>query len=230
MNEPSESAELRAQLPWEERQRIGAWRGYFDTLVPSLLQPQRFFAVLADAGGPEGLRDSLRFDLITHFIGSAGAAIFYGAWILTSPPEALASIGVLGRLAMVLGLFLLSGPAGVLFDLAYAVIVHGALRFLGQAPAGLRGTIRAVMYGGGATALNCTLLLTAFFIPQLWGTYCTIIALVHAQRLSRGQALTAVIVPTGVLIMLGAVAMALGMSMALAKLTALGFMPPGEPT
>jgi hypothetical protein len=217
-------------LPWEERGRIGAWRGYFDTLGPSLLQPQRFFAVLEDPGGPESVADSLRFDLVTHLIGSSGPAIFYGITLWVSPPEALASISAAWRLAMVLGLFLASGPAGVLFDLCYALVVHGALRFLGETPAGLRGTTRAVMYGGGATALNCTLLLPALFIPQLWGTWCTIIALTHAQKVSRGQALTAVIVPSGVLIMLGLIVIALGLSMAMDKLNGMGLLPAGIPT
>jgi hypothetical protein len=230
MTNPGEFLEPLASLPWEERGRIGAWRGYFETLWPSLLQPQRFFAVLDDPGKPESLSDSLRFDLVTHLIGSTGGAVFYGITLWISPPDALAQLSATWRLGLVIGLFLASGPAGVLFDLCYALLVHGALRFLGETPTGLRGTTRAVMYGGGATALNATLLLPALFIPQLWGTYCTIVALTRAQKVSRGQALTAVIVPSGVLIMLGLIVIALGMSMAMDKLSGMGLLPAGIPT
>jgi hypothetical protein len=224
MTEPSESGELRAVLPWEERARIGAWRGYIDTLVPSLIQPRRFFSVLADPGGPRSLGDSLRFDLLTHYLGSVGLVLFYG-FVPTALPTFLAPLGSGGRLALMLGLFLVGGPAGVLFDLGYALVVHGTLRFLGDTPAGLRGTTRAVMYGGGATVLNTTLLLPAFFIPQLWGTYCTIIALERSQRATRGHALTAVIVPSGVLIMVALIALALAMPLMGGKLSALGLSP-----
>jgi hypothetical protein len=231
----SETGEVAAvaRLPWEERHRLGFWRAYLDTLWPSLLQPHRVFAVLAAPEQPNSLAESLRYDLLTHFIGASGAAIFYGMALLVAPPDVLApigipSVGVPARLALVLGSFLLSGPVGVAFDYVYALVVHAALRFLGETPAGLRGTVRAVMYGGGATALNCTLLLPAFFIPQLWGTYCTIVALVHAQRVSRGQAITAVIVPSGVLIMLSLMALAIGLPVALQKLHALGLIPEGQ--
>jgi hypothetical protein len=232
VSETGEAGPSAARLPWEDRHRIGLWRGYVDTLWPSLVQPQRFFALLAAPEEPSSLSDSLRFDLITHLIGASGVAIFYGAAVVAAPadvlaPMGIASIGVPARIAMVLAAFLASGPAGVVFDCGYALLVHGALRFIGETPAGLRGTVRAVMYGGGATALNCTLILTAFFIPQLWGTYCTMVALIHAQRVTRGQALTAVIVPSGVLILLSLMVIAVGLPMAIQKLAALGFVPSG---
>jgi hypothetical protein len=226
MTEPSESAELHAQIPWEERARIGTWRGYVDTLVPSLIRPGRFFSVLAEPGGPRSFGDSLRFDLVTHYLGSVGIVVFYSL-VPMELPGVMAPLSSGGRLALMIGLFLLSGPAGVLFDLGYALVVHGTLRFLGPTPNGLRGTTRAVMYGGGATVLNSTLILTAFFIPSLWTAYCTIIALERSQRVTRGQALTAVIVPSGVLIMLAFIALAMvaGMAGMGDKLSALGLSP-----
>ncbi len=231
MNETGEAGPSVARLPWEDRKRVGLWRGYVDTLWPSLVQPQRFFALLAAPEEPQSLSDSLRFDLVTHLVGASGVAIVYGSTVIAGSSELLAPLGLpamslASRIAMVLGMFLFSGPAGVAFDCAYALLVHGALRFIGETPGGLRGTVRAVMYGGGATALNCTLLLPAFFIPQLWGTYCTIIALMHGQRVTRGQALTAVIVPSGVLILLGLMAFAALAPFAAGKLSAMGFAPP----
>jgi len=230
VDETGDAGALAARLPWEERRKVGAWRGYVDTLWPSLVAPQSFLVRLAAPEGPNGLGDSLRFDLVTHLIGASGAVVFYGLAAVGAPANLLApvgipAIGVYARVALVLGAFLVSGPAGVLFDLGYALVVHAALRFLGPTPAGLRGTVRAVMYGGGATALNCTLLLTAFFIPQLWGTYVTIVALTHTQKVTRGQALTAVIVPSGVLILLLAMLAALWLPGAMQKLQLMGMTP-----
>jgi hypothetical protein len=53
------------------------------------------------------------------------------------------------------------------------------------------------------------------------------VALIHAQRVTRGQALTAVIVPSGVLILLSLMVIAVGLPMAMHKLAALGLVPSG---
>ena len=90
-------------------------------------------------------------------------------------------------------------PVIALFDLGLAAMIHACLRFTGVGEGGFDRTYASLVYGSSPAILNVTVILPSFFIPQLWSTYTTIIALKEAHRTSNFRATTAVLVPYGVL-------------------------------
>lgn len=182
-----------AQIPWERRAELGFWRAFWGTLGPSLFDSDRFFVRLRSSSA---LRAPLSYALVCQYIGASTLSVIYGAaalegWVPNLPRTSPATL--LSAMAL---LFLLSGPVGLLFQWMLALVTHGLLRFLGAARGPLRTTLRAVCYGGGAIALNATVIATWLLIPQVWALLGTIAAVKQAHQTTFWRAASCVMIPT----------------------------------
>jgi hypothetical protein len=182
-----------AQIPWERRSQLGFWRAYWGTLGPALFDSDRFFLRLR---GTPSLRGPLSYALVSQYIGMSTLTVIYGAAALEGRIPDLPRTTAATLLAAVVLLFLLSGPMGVIAQAALALVAHGLLKFLGAARGDLRTTLRAVLYGGGATALNVTLIGTLLLVPQVWALLGTISAVKQAHQTTFWRAAGSVLAPT----------------------------------
>ena len=194
-----------AGIPWERRRTIGLFHGYFDTLKGVMLDPEKTFRTLPNE---RGLKDPLRYDLITQYIGASlptvMAAMTFSSAELLNAMHVLPPLGFSpGQLSwLTLLCYPLAGPLGVLVNLGLAGLSHGAFRFMGIGKGHFARTYAAVAYGSSAAILNATLILAWFFVPQFWQAYSTVIGFRHAHRTSTFKATTALIVPELTLIII----------------------------
>jgi hypothetical protein len=177
-------------MPWEDRGRLGFWRGFSRTLVPSLFSPEELFGRLR-RNGP--VAPALGYAMVTHVLGASTAVVL----------SMTAGFSVQGAGASpadrLLSAFFLLGFVSLLWvatDLLLALLIHAVLSILGEAQAGLGTSVRAVCYGGGAGVLYATIVLPSLFVPQVWATLSTLQAIRLAHRTTPGRATTAVLVPT----------------------------------
>jgi hypothetical protein len=183
-------------VPWERRRELGTVRAYLETVRGALFEPTRTFKGLASA---RGLAAPFGYDLITLYIGTSVPTWMTAAAVsaLPLPPMAGMSMARIGQL--MLWSYPFSGLMIALFDLAMAVLIHASLRFTGVGQGAFARTYASLVYGSSPALLNVTVILPSLFIPQLWGTYCTIIALREAHQTTNFRATTAVVVPYGIL-------------------------------
>jgi hypothetical protein len=187
-----------AGIPWERRKTIGAWHGYLDTFKGVLLDPDKTFRTLPNE---RGLKDPLRYDLITQYIGASMptvmAAMSFSSTEILNALHVLPPLGISpSRMWIVTLLFYpLTGPLGVLLNLGLAALSHGAFRFMGIGKGHFARTYAAMAYGSSAAVLNATVILSWLFIPQFWQAYSTVIGFRNAHRTSSFKATTALIVP-----------------------------------
>jgi hypothetical protein len=177
-------------MPWEDRARLGFWRGFTRTLLLSLFTPEELFGRLRRRGA---VAPALGYALVTHVIGASTAAF------LSVTAGFGLQAGAITPADRLLAAFLLLGCVTLLWlatDVLLALLVHGVLSLLGEAQASLGTTVRAVCYGGGAGVLYATIVLPSLFVPQVWATLSTIQAIRLAHRTTPGRATTAVLVPT----------------------------------
>jgi hypothetical protein len=180
------------QIPWERRAQLGFWRSYLSTLGPSLFDSDRFFARLRSS---TSLGAPFSYALLSHYVGLSTISILAGAAALQGRVPNLPRTDPEALLISVALFFLISGPLGVLSQVMLALITHALLRFLG-ATRGFRTTLRAVLYGGGATALNATLIGALLLIPQVWAALATISAVKQAHQTTFWRASSSVMIPT----------------------------------
>jgi hypothetical protein len=177
-------------MPWEERGRLGFWRGFTRTLIPSLISPEDLFGRLRRQGR---VAPALGYAMVTNLLGASTAAVLSVSGGFGIPPAAITPGDRLFSALILLGFVSLLWLAA---DVLLAALIHGALSILGEAQATFGTTVRAVCYGGGAGVLYATIVLPALFIPQVWATLSTIQAIRLSHRTTPARATTAVLVPT----------------------------------
>jgi hypothetical protein len=195
-----------AGVPWEQRRSRGRFRAYVETLRGAMLDPDKTFRTLPNE---RSIRDPLLYDLITQYI-SLSVPTAVSAFSLSSA-DVLAGLhlrlpaGITPEQLSFLPLLFypLAGPMGVLLNLGLAALSHGAFRFMGIGKGHFARTYAAMAYGSSAAVLNVTVLLSWFFVPQLWQAYSTVIGFRNAHRTSSFKATTALIVPELALIIIG---------------------------
>jgi hypothetical protein len=197
-----------AGVPWEQRRNRGRFRAYLETLRGAMVDPEKTFRTLPNE---RSLKDPLLYDLITQYISYSVPTVV--SVLSLSSADVLAALHVAlpagissAQLAYLPLLFYpLAGPMGVLLNLGLAALSHGAFRFMGIGKGHFARTYAAMAYGSSAAVLNVTMILSWFFVPQLWQAYSTVIGFRNAHRTSTFKATTALIVPELALIILGMV-------------------------
>jgi hypothetical protein len=192
-------------IPWERRAKIGRLRAYVETLRGAMLDPEKTFRTLPNV---RGLKDPLRYDLVTQYLSSLvptiTAAMSFSSSDTLQMLHLLPPMGVTPH-QMAIGallLYPLTGPFAVLINLALSALSHGAFRFMGIGKGGYARTYAAMAYGSSAAILNATVFLSWLLIPQLWEAYSTVIGFRHAHRTTTFKATTALLVPEIMLLLI----------------------------
>lgn len=216
--------EGRLKTPWEDRENIGFFKGFFATVKNVLFNPTVFFKKMPVNGG---LTDPLLFALI---IGMTGFMFFYFWDILLHDgmrnfmtPEmkaaagqyrfqgiGLALLAFLAPFLIIIGLFISSG------------ILHLFLMMVNGARAGFEATFRVVAYGYSANIFLVLIPVCGGLIAGVWSIVLTIIGLKEAHQITGGKAAVAVFLPflvccglviAATLLFMGAVAASFGAMM-----------------
>lgn len=200
------SSELRCPVcaelgvPWDRRAELGVVRAYLETVRGALFTPERTFKGLPAA---RDLKAPFVYDLITLYVGTSVPTLLTALTVAALPVSPIAGVTMAQASRFVLWSYPLSGVFVALCDLGLAGLIHGCLRFTGVGAGGFARTYASLVYGSSPALLNITVILPSLLIPQLWGTYGTIVALREAHRTTNFRATTAVVVPYGALTLIG---------------------------
>lgn len=181
------------RMPWEDRARLGFWRGFTRTLVGSMFTPDDLFGRLRGRGR---VAPALGYSLLTHLIGASSAVLVAVSSVSTGLGLGGTGISSADRAVSALMLLGIVSLLWVAMDVLLALLVHGVLAILGEAQASIGTSIRAICYGAGPGVLYATLVLPALCIPQAWALVSSMQAIRLAHRTTLGRAITAVVVPT----------------------------------
>ncbi len=185
---------LITRLPWDERETLGVWRGWWRTCVLMLSSPS---ASLRTAEPDAPLGSSIGFALLSSVVGLCPTFLlgipFLLAAQLMAPndgPPGMSAFMVLGLLVY-LGIALAFTIVSVLF---VSGIEHLALRALGAEPKSFTVTVRAYALGMSSYLLG-VIPFCSFYVFPLWAIVLRIIALMHLHKTTPGKASAAVLLP-----------------------------------
>lgn len=222
---------------WERLNEVGFLPALFSSIKEVLFEPSPTFARMPRV--PE-LARPLLFLVLLGTVGAAFAQLYgwlqqvFASQITGIPDQQEIIRQILERLgvpadetgyadASMMGTQLCVGHACavllapvflIIFAFVWAGIVHLLLMLFGGANHGYETTFRTVCYTTGATSVFLLFPVCGQLIASIWAIVCTIIALVHTQKCSGGQAAAAVLVPVALccccVILFFAVLMTLG--------------------
>lgn len=190
---PTPAPSAAAGLPWENRQQLGLFKAFFDTVVLVLSRPSDAFSMMRPEGG---LTDPLLFGVIG---GSAGAIVS------TIYQLVMRSVGF-GQTDM-FSKFGFGASSFVIFDLILApvkvviglfiftAILHLCLLMFGGANRPFETTFRVVGYGTGATYLLCLIPICGGLAALIYLIVVCTIGLARAHQTTTGKAVMAVLTP-----------------------------------
>jgi hypothetical protein len=182
-----------AGLPWENRQQLGFFKAFFDTVIMVLSRPSDAFSIMKPEGG---LTDPLLFGVIG---GSAGA-IVSTIYQLVMRSVGFGQTNMFGKFGFGLSGFfvfdLILTPLKVIIGLfVFAAILHLCLMMFGGASRAFETTFRVVGYGTGATYLLCLIPVCGGLAALIYLIVVCTIGLARAHQTTTGKALMAVLTP-----------------------------------
>lgn len=208
-------------LPWDERERLGLWRAWWQTSVAMISRPTQ---TLQTAQPDAPLGESLLFSVLAMLVGLGPTLAVYGV--------IFAAVGFGGGLPK--GGFDLPAWAVPLIALVYLVLLllfqvlgvlmtagmdHVALMVLGGNPRPYSVSVRASAIAMGPYLLGLVPVCGLYVFP-LWAIVLRILALMHFHQVSGGKATAAVLAPLALLC--GACGLLYAAIFAVAGLGALG--------
>jgi len=176
---PSAGGEL---TPWEQRERLGLFRGLYRTLKGIALSPRTFF---------DGLRpetpwtEALWYGWLVQAIFGVVGALLYLVPLLARYGGALPSPSRLG------GYLILPLAPVVLYPavvLVLAGLVHTLALLMHGTHRGINATLRAICYSGVALTL-----LVSLGPLGLWGLFVAVYALASLQQTTPSRAAFALV-------------------------------------
>lgn len=194
---PTPSAE---GCPWEETERIGFWRGLWDTVSGVLSNPSTFFARMPVVGG---IGKPLLFALMVGSLSSIVEHVFalFAWWWpmgwrhypgMVDLPQVFPFW--ISRTAL-LPFAILSAPLMVLVGMfLWAGIMHLCLLLVGGAQRGFEATFRVVAYSEAASLFRL-LPFCGGIVALPWMIVVQVIGFKHAHQISSGKAIGAVLLP-----------------------------------
>ncbi len=185
-------------IPWEDRKRLGWFRGLWETAWTSLIAPQTFFRRMPIAGG---WLSPLTYVAIVGGLALAVRAVMASVFPGTGPAPELApeQIAAVRRVQMLLPLL---APAGaLLFTVTFASVVHLMVLLLKGVEPRLQTTARVICYASAAQLL-VVLPVVGVVLGGLWLIVLTVVGLREVQELSTGKAILAATAPLLLLLML----------------------------
>ncbi|MFO7783084.1 MAG: YIP1 family protein [Thermodesulfobacteriota bacterium] len=192
----------RGPSPWEDRGRIGLWKGIYRSFLDTILSPGVFFRTMHTHKGLKeplavgilfgsiGLITGLFRDFVLSVWGYGG-----GVQVLSSgvdSPGLLSGIMALSPLIVCIGIFIMSG------------ILHLFLRIFRGASQGFEGTFRVVAYGQ-ATQIFGAVPILGGLIGGLWYLVVLIVGMREIHETSYSRVILAFLTP---FLLTGAMALA----------------------
>ncbi len=193
-------------LPWENREQLGFFKAYFDTVILVLTKPGEAFVMMkkegdllgpmlfALIGGCAGVIVSILLNIAIQSIGFMG-----------DRQSAAFGMGVMGIWAV--GYILLSPVLVIVFMFIASGILHLCLMIVGGARKPFETTFRVVCFSSGSTCLLSMIPFCGGLISGVWNIVLEIIGVARAHEIDTGKAVLAVLLPIivccGGLILLG---------------------------
>lgn len=182
-------------LPWERREQLGWFRGFFETVALLVTRPAEAFGMMRLEGG---LMDPLLFGLI----GGCAAAIIstFSQLLLQAIPgfpgsnSAVNAFGG-GSTLWVIVFALLSPITVALGIFIWSGIVHLCLMLLGGATRSFEATLRVVCYSGGVANLFYIIPICGSLVALVYTIVLECIGLSRAHQITTGKALLAILLP-----------------------------------
>lgn len=196
-------------LPWDDRQRLGLWRAWWETSIGMMLRPTQTL----QGASPDGtIGSSLGYAMLSTIVGFSPTLMIYGfifagSLLLTKDiPDAKdfpVPLAVMIPMGMVLyGGLLLGFQIMSIFVLAGFDYV--GLTILGTTPHSYRSMIRA--YALSMAPYLCGLVpFVGLYAFPVWSIVLRIFAAMHFQKATAGRATLAIILPVLLLCTLGAI-------------------------
>jgi hypothetical protein len=183
-------------LPWENRQQLGFFKAWFDTVAMLITKPGDAFAMMRPEGG---LMDPLLFGLIGGCAGSI-VSVFFQA-ILRSMPgfgggsnDFFRAFGV-GPSVFFIGYAVLSPLLVALGLFIGSAVLHLCLMLIGGANRSFETTFRVACFSGGAANLFSMVPMCGGFIAAIYQVVLNCIGLSRAHQTTTGKALLAIFLP-----------------------------------
>jgi len=183
---------IRIPTPWEDRFRIGLWKGIYRTFLNVVFYPSRTFGTMRYRGG---YKEPFCFGLLFGALGilfSVFWDIVLARWGLGgSVPGAFPYLG--GHL-----LFLLSAAFSPLLVALYlfilTAVLHGALLMVRGGPRGLEASFRAVSYSQAAQIYG-VIPIVGGFVSAVWFLAILVVGLKNIHDTSYARVLLALLIP-----------------------------------
>lgn len=179
--------------PWDDRVRVGFFRGFVDTWVESVFHPTKFFAAMPVEGGYGG---PLLYGFIVGEIGLLFGLFWEGLFMMMGAlGERGQQLEAMGVSAAVLAMGALLSPLFVVIGYFLASgVLHLCLLLVGGARRDFEATFRVVCYAAGANLFN-VLPLCGGLVAWLWNAVLNVIGIREAHEISSGKALLAYCLP-----------------------------------
>jgi len=190
------AAAAPAGIPWERRAEVGFFAALLETIRLVLLEPAKAFASMAPTGG---LGAPLFFFVLVGSIGGLAGVFYQMALNSISPagtPEEQAMAALFGSAAMIGGSIMFMPVLLAAVAFVTAALIHLALMILGGANRPFESTFRVVCYAGGATAVLQLLPVCGALAATIWNFVLMIIGISEVQKIGKGRAVAAVLLPT----------------------------------
>jgi hypothetical protein len=186
-------------LPWDERERLGLLRAWWQTSLKLITAPE---ATLARAGGEAPLSSSLLFAALSSLAGFGTTFVLYavfGAAALTLGLQGVEQVdpgtGLLVAPVMLVGLFTLALAWQVVAVLFTAGLDQLGLRLLGVDARPYPVTVRANALSLGPYLLGLVPLCGLYVFP-LWALVLRVLAVRALHGTTSGKAAAAVLLPS----------------------------------
>jgi len=198
------------ECPWEVRDRIGGFKGFFKTFFQILFAPGKFFSKLPPHGG---YADPLLFAILVCLFAAVANAVwlplsqsFLRGMIMKDPylskvfVKYFSEIPTLTEQALPVAI----SPALTVFQvLFFSIVVHFLLFIVGGAKKGFQATFRCFAYGSAAPQLVGALFpLCGALLTPVWSLFVLIVGFSKVHEISPLRAAIAVIVPCVMLMLL----------------------------
>jgi hypothetical protein len=192
-------AEASTEFHWENRNQVGFFRGFWESVKLSMVEPQRFFGSVP-AGGD--YVNPLLYGMICICIGFIFSAFYqvlfqsFGVFLglLTHQPPREIAFGFGASVAIAAAIVVSSPVAAFIHLFLYTAVYHLFLWILGGNRKGFEATFRAFAYSQGPQLLQIIPFLGSL-ATFIWHIVLFIIGLKKLHQASTGQAVATVFLP-----------------------------------
>ncbi len=186
-------------IHWEQREQVGFFKGFWESLKLSMLEPSRFFDSVPVGGN---YSSPLIFGMICISLGVFFSTIYqlffqgFGALLQHFVGLPVKEVLLNASFSMFIGIgLLIAAPISSLINLfLYSGIYHLFLLLLGSGKNRYEATFRVYAYSQGPQLLQL-IPLVGFLAAFIWQYVILVIGFKKLQQASTGQALGAALLP-----------------------------------